>query len=114
MHRVATWIDLQTSKLADVPIDIQLQKKYISLCSEMRLCTSLSNDGENYTSMSMRSCSDAVLTAMSKGSLPSGNPEKMPAVCQSSRTAVTLQAADDGDGQEQSLMSLMSSRSHGL
>jgi hypothetical protein len=82
MHRVATWIDLQTSKLADVPIDNQLQKKYISLCSEMRLCTSLSNGGENYTSMSTRSCSGAVLTATSKASLPSGNPAMMPAVCQ--------------------------------
>jgi hypothetical protein len=76
MHQVATCIDLQTSKLDDVPINNQLHKKSIRKCSEMRSCTSLSNIGEKlYLDVDevLLNCgigvgpSNAALTATSRG-----------------------------------------------
>jgi hypothetical protein len=82
-----------------VPINIQVQNKSIGECSEMRSCILFYPVGENYTLMLIDKVllyysigvgpSDAVLTAMSRGSLPSGDPTKTPTVCRSSPAVAT-------------------------
>jgi hypothetical protein len=94
-HPSSNWTNLQTSKLAHVPINNKLHKKSIGKCSEMRSCTSLSNVGKMIPWCRRGpalNCgvgdgpSDAALTAMSRGSLPSGDPVKTPAVCRAAGT----------------------------
>jgi hypothetical protein len=99
LHPSSSYLDrLQTSKLTHVQINIQVHKKSIGECSEMRSCTILSSQEKLYLDVDRQG--PAVLRhrrwafrchalAMSRDSLPSGDPTKTPTVCCSSPAAAT-------------------------